>query len=206
MTVVEESPIYLVVSTIAVIVEPSADFNPNLSQDQITSVLSRPITVGQTADGQVSINSSRDQMDVHLLGNKLDVREGSGEIARAQTKIPTVLYGFLDMLSNPPITSYGVNFIVEVARDNPDQWIGSKFLNPALIKDIEPTISCSLTVLKFNREEKTLVVRFESRPDSISINFNASEQTNTLPDPDQLGKELGKQFQGLADLINRLGS
>lgn len=110
------------------------------------------------------------------------------------------------MLSNPPILSYGLNFIVEVARENPDQWIGSKLLNPALAEDIDPPISSSLTVLKFNRQPKTLAVRFESRPDSIHVNMNVSEQTDTLPDHDQLGKELGEQFQALADLINRLGS
>ena len=88
---VEGNQIDLIVSTIAVIIDPSTDFNLNLNQDQVATVLRRPITIGQGIDGQVSISSNCDQMEVHLLGNKVDVRESSGQIPGTQSKIPATL-------------------------------------------------------------------------------------------------------------------
>jgi len=154
----------------------------------------------------VAITSARDQIEVHLASNKVDVRDLSGELDQAQSKVPRILNEFLAVLSSPPVTSYGVNFILDIRIQEPDQWLANHLLDPTLSGKLGTQLSSQLVVLIFNQPPKIWTVRFESRDSSrININLNASEGVRVLPGLERLAEDMVTQLEAVHKLLTRLG-
>ncbi len=189
--------------TIAVLIEPPAQPKP-ISQKDLEQVLTRPLAIGQLADGLI-LSSQRDQTEVITSGNKINVRDLSGRKVFSDSKIPTVLNFFLAATS-PRITSYGVNFIVVVPCVEPLQWIRDNILSPQIFERTGMRLLGGAGTLKIASKSKTWNIKFEPGDgDKINLDFNASEQTQQLPDEGRLREELQEQFDAFLQLLNDLG-
>lgn len=183
----------LVLATIAVLFEPPAAA-PAITQEQIGDVLHRPINIGQTPDGRLIINSTRDQIEIQLFPNKIDVRDLSGGLDKAKEKVPEAVSKIMALVfkdAPPNIHTYGINIVVEIPVVEPNIWMGKTFLKDELSAFFGPPITSNEIAIRANEPPKTIIVKIMSRDDSrININFSASEETESLPDMERLAEEL----------------
>lgn len=196
----------LIVSTIAVLFEPSDTRQPTgITSEQLSAVIRKPLSIGQTPDGGTIISSNRDQIEIQLFPNKIDVRESSGDPQQGGRKIPRVLHEFMAIVHDAPIRSYGMNFILDVYTRDPSAWLSVNLLNQELASTLGSPVSSNVVSLIFDRPPKTLTVRFESRePDRINVNFNATEHADTLPPQEQLEVELTDLYESLQGILVKL--
>ena len=197
----------IIVSTIAVLlaIPPTGPVQVGIAQDALVGILKRPLTVSDAPGGQTIISSNRDQIEVQLFPNKLDVRDVSGKAAEGRRKIPRVLTEFLALLANPTITSVGINFIVELPQAEPTQWLGTNLLDANLATRLGSQPTCNDVALVLNEPPKVLNVRFTAQgSDRLNVNFNASEVTQELPSPERLEQDLQEQFDRLHRLVKEL--
>jgi hypothetical protein len=196
----------LLLSTIAVLYQPSDPLNPvSIGGEQLASILRQPLNVGQ-GPGLLIATSSRDQLEVHFFPNKIDVRELSGNIAQGVRKIPEILYKFLPILGQVKIQSYGINLVLETNVEKPNRWLGDKFLDRQLSSTLGASPSCDVIVLGLEGPPKERKFQFAAQPgDKLNVNFNASERTDALPSSSRLGEELSEQYLALIELLAQLG-
>ena len=188
-------------STIAVITAPPPQPR-SIDQKDLQQVLTRPLAIGQSPEGLV-VSSQRDQIEVMVGGNKINVRDLSGEPRFSESKIPPILHFFL---GSSQITSYGVNFIITVPRVEPLQWMRDNILSPQISERTQKTLMGGAGTLKIAFEHKTWNIKLEpGEGDTINVDFNASEETQQLPDNARLCQELREQFDALLRFLNDLG-
>jgi len=188
-------------STIAVITAPPAQPR-SIDQKDLQQVLTRPLAIGQSPEGLL-VSSQRDQIEVIVGGNKINVRDLSGEPRFSQSKIPPTLHFFL---GPSQINSYGVNFTIAVPRVEPLQWLRDNILSPQISERTRKTLIGGAGALKIAVEHKTWNIKLESgEGDTINVDFNASEETQQLPDNGRLRQELQEQFDALLRFLNDLG-
>lgn len=196
--------IELVLSTIAVIFKPPL-LQGDISAEQVGAILKRPITVA-SGPNLTTFSSMRDQIDVLLLPNKLDVRELSGDVKLAKSALPRILVEFMGILSNPAITSYGINFIVEVKLEDPRRWLGSSFVSPSMIETLGQPIQLPMLSLQLDHPPKAWLVRFEVLPNNVlTVNFNASESPDVLPSEDVLATNVKEQYAAFIGFLRQIG-
>ena len=196
----------LILSTIAVVLEPYDPSVPIPIGIDPERILRRPLNISQGPEGSV-ITSNRDQVEVQfLLNNKLDVREFSGDVAQAKSKIPRIMHGVLSSSSGIKIQSYGVNFLLEIDEEKPSEWLGNRLLNPDLASQFGTSLSSNLVAMLFDQPPKTWAVRFHALPgDRLNVNFNASERTSGLPSQEKLGDEIEGQYKALKKFLSEIG-
>jgi len=191
----------MIMSTIAVLIIPPAQPR-SIDQKDLQQILTRPLAIGQSPEGLL-VSSQRDQIEVIAGGNKINVRDLSGEPRFSESKIPPTLHFFL---GSSQISSYGVNFIIAVPRVEPLQWIRDNILSPQISERTQKTLIGGAGTLKVATEHKTWNVKLEpGEGDTINVDFNASEETQQLPDDDRLRQELQEQFDALLRFLNDLG-
>ena len=196
----------LILSTIAVVLDPHVPPPPiGIRGNELEAILRRPLSILQGPEGPI-ITSNRDQVEIQVFPNKFDVRESSGDVTQARSKIPRIMHGFLSISSEVKIQSYGVNFLVEINLERPREWLGNNLLHPDLASEFGTSFSSDLVTLMLDRSPKTWTVRFQAQPsDGISVNFNASEITSELPDQEELGHEIEEQYQALNGFLSQIG-
>ena len=181
---------------------------PAITPEVLGTVLHRPVGIGQSPDGTVVVNSNRDQIEVHIHRNKLDVRDLSGELEKATVKVPQVVSKMMNILfsdSTPSIQIYGVNIVIDTPMNEPDTWIGKTFLKDELVPFFGSTISSNGVSIRASEDPKTILVKIESRENSlVNINFNASERMETLPSATQFAEDLKLYHQRTLRLIESL--
>lgn len=198
---INQTNIDIIMSTIAVITAPPAQPR-SIDQKDLQQVLTRPLAVGQSPEGLL-VSSQRDQIEVIAGGNKINVRDLSGEPRFSESKIPSTLRFFL---GPSQIKSYGVNFIITVPRVEPLQWMRDNILSPQISEKTQKTLIGGAGTLKIAAEQKIWNIKLEpGEDDTINVDFNASEETQQLPDNDRLRQELQEQFDALLRLLNDLG-
>jgi hypothetical protein len=205
VTLANRSQVELILSTIAVVFQPGESPRQiDIGGEALTAILRRPLTVAQGPDILI-VTSNRDQIEVQIFPNKIDVRELSGDIAQGRSKIPRIVHEFLSILTDMRIQSYGVNFNLEINVERPREWLGNNLLNPGLAES-GTTLSSNLVSLVLERPPKVWTVRFEAQADDkLNINFNASEHTETLPNRENLDNELKAQYEALKEFLDHLG-
>ena len=199
----------LIVSTVAVLLVPRDLSIPHdINPDELTTILRKPLNISQMPGGLTIIISNRDQVEVQLFANKIDVRDSSGDVAQAGKTIPRVIRKFCDtVLTGETIITYGINFIVEFDREGPKEWLGQNLLKDSLVNKLGGSPSSNLIQVNLDRPPKTLSVSLEVRPnEKLSINFNASQPSNSLPSDGELARELQEQYEVLKDLVAKIGS
>ncbi len=195
----------LILSTITVVLEPYAPLLPTGIGIDLEGILRQPLNVSQGPQGLI-ITSSRDQVEVQLLSNKLDVRESSGDVTQAKSKVPRIMHGFLDALAEIKIRSYGVNLLLEIDEERPSEWLGNNLLHPGLASRFETSLSSNMVTLLFDQPPKTWTVQFQALPNGrLNVNFNASESTGELPSQEKLGHEIEEQYESLKDFLSQIG-
>jgi len=60
-------------------------------------------------------------------------------------------------------------------------------------------------MLKIAADPKTWNVKLEPREDKISVDFNATEDTQEVPDLAHLRQEMGEQFESMLKFLTELG-
>ena len=193
------------VVTIAVLFEPLSSA-PSLRENDLTDILKRPIGIGQTPDGMIIVSSNRDQAEIVLALNKIDVRDLSGDIAIAKTRIPQRLSAFLQLISPSSLTSFGLNFVTEIPVADAQKVVADSFLDPDLIGRAESEVRSDSVSLSFRHaSEKEWTLRFGTRGnEAVTVNFNASEAAVSLPEDDELGRQLETQYEQLVEYVKLL--
>lgn len=197
---INQTNIDIMMSTIAVITPPPPQPR-SIDQKDLQQVLTRPLAIGQSPEG-ILVSSQRDQIEVIVGGNKINVRDLSGQPRFSESKIPPILHFFL---GPSQINSYGVNFIVVVPRVEPLQWMRDNILSPQISERTQKTLIGGAGTLKIAFEHKTWNIKLEpGEDDTINVDFNASEETQQLPDDARLCQELQEQFDALLRFLNAL--
>ena len=192
-----------VASTVAVIFEPQPQASLSLNGEALARVMHLP-TPNYAPDGSLVINSRRDQVEVALSPNKVDVRDvGLG--TDNNEKIPRILHGVWALLRPEGLRSFGINFVVSVPRENPGGWIAQTFLSQRLWEIIQLPYNSDAVRISYQRPDKRITIRFESGPDStVIINFNASQEITDLPEREILEKDIAAQRAVLVSLLEAL--
>ena len=198
-------PLDLVVSTVAVIFESPLQPPASISSQDVGEFLRLP-SLGYSPDGSLAINSHRDQIEVLLSANKLDVRNVSGEHDKGVERVPAAVHGMCELFSTSAPKSFGVNFIVSVEQSEPRSWMAETFLRGDLASVLEDSPGSDMLSFVYVRGVKTITVRFDVRPGfGINVNYNASEEISALPGREELGSDLDAQKANLDDLLRALG-
>lgn len=210
--VAENKQITLILTSIAVLFE-LPDSPPTIKGQDLEGALAGPLNISQAPGGAVVISSTRDQIEVHVSGNKVDIRELSGKPEQAQAAIPKLVSTMLSILNSPTVSTYGVNFITEFDMPDPEVWIGEKFLRGGLspLFDFAPKppatdrAKSNAVAIRIENPPKDFLVKVESRANArININLNASEHVAILPSADQLAIELKQYYGSTIALIESL--
>jgi len=188
-------------STIAVLAEPPQQ--SAISQQEFEQILTPPLTIGQSPLGLL-VSSPKDQIEVVAGGIKTNVRDLSGRKTFSKNKIPAILHFLIDRFKLQ-VTSYGVNFVINVPCIEPVKWIGDNIISTQVSQKTGKTLIGGIATVKIEAEQKTWNIKFEpSGNKMIKVDFNASEETQQLPDRQRLREELQEQFQALLEFLNAL--
>lgn len=199
---VERASVEIVMSTIAVFGSPSQP-PATLEQKNLERVLTRPLTISQSGP-RLIITSQRDQIDVVVVGNLLNVRDLSGRSEFSESKVPAVLDFFLK-LSTPRLTSYDLNFVIAVPRSQPELWIRDNILASQISVKTKKTLLGGSAMMKIAADPKTWNISLEPGEDKVNVDFSASEDTQELPDLARLRQQMGEQFESMFKFLTELG-
>ena len=196
----------LIMSTVAVVLMPNAPLPQiGIRPSGLETILKRPLSISQSPEGPI-VTSNRDQVEVQLFPNKIDVRESSGDVTQAKSKVPRIMHGFLGILPGISIQSYGVNFISEIKVESPLEWLGNSLINPSLACKLGSSLSSKSVTLLLDRPPKAWTVQLEALPDDrLGVNFNASESTVALPNREKLASEIEQQYEELNEFLAQIG-
>ncbi|MFC2073059.1 hypothetical protein ACFLUU_10285 [Chloroflexota bacterium] len=198
---VDPKKIDLSMATIAIITVPPQQ--SGINQQELEKILTPPFTIGQSLEG-VLVSSQKDQIQVITGGIKTNVQDLSGRKGFSRNKIPSVLHFFVDRLKLK-VTTYGVNFIINVPCMEPVKWIGDNIISSQVSKKTKKTLIGGTATVQIAAGQKTWNIKFESRGDKgINVDFNATENAQQLPNQKRLCEELQEQFQALLELLNAL--
>ena len=194
----------LLASTVALVFQPPLQPPVSISGQEMAKFLHMP-SPGYSPDGSVAINSHRDQIEVFVSANKLDVRNLSGNFEKGYEKVPEVLHGMYNLLGADSPTSVGINFVLSVPKEEPQAWIGQSFLSEDIASIFKGSLASDMISVIYERDNKVITVRFEARPDSaITVNFNASQDVTALPGQEQIAADIATQRGILNELLEGL--
>ena len=192
----------ITISTIAVVTKTPQQAL-TIDPKELEQILTRPLSVAQSPIALV-VSSQRDQLEATLSGNKTNIRDLSGRKTFLQSKIPTVLNFFIQKFALQ-IISYGVNFVVSVPCAQPAQWIANNLISSRVSEKTGKTPVGGVCVVSVGSGHKTWNIKFEPIDDTtLNVDFNASEETQQLPDVKAMLDELQEQFDGLLTFLNDL--
>ena len=179
----ELPPVDLMFSTVAVVFEPTPDLPVfRITDEVLTNILQHPLNIGNSPGGQIVIGSPRDNIEIQLAPNKIDVRNVSGDNVTGEESIPHILHGFLQILDNPALVSYGINFVVELPVAAPAHWIANQLAHPQMQEYFGDNLASNRMHLQFQDGQKDVTLQIGVRGDGhINMNFNASENISVLP-------------------------
>jgi len=197
----DQVKIKVVMSTIAILT--ASPQQSGIDQKELEQVLTPPLTIGQSPQG-LFVSSQKDQAQVIAGGNKTEVQDLSGRKTFSKSKTPTILNFFVQRFALQ-VTSYGVNFVIKVPCMEPEKWIANNLLSTHVSQKTEKMLLGGTATLKIASGQKIWNIKFESSGDkTIDVNFNASEETQQLPNQKRLREELQEQFQDLLKFLNAL--
>jgi len=198
---VDQAKIKISMTTIAILTAPPQPYT--IDQQELQKLLTPPLTIGQSPEGLL-VSSQKDQIQVIAGGIKTNVRDLSGRKTFSRNKIPAILEFFIRRFKLK-VTSYGVNFIINVPCMEPVKWIGDNIISTQISQKTGKTLIGGMATVKMAAGQKTWNIKFEpSGNKMISVDFNASEETPQLPDRQRLREELQEQFQALLGFLNDL--
>ncbi len=191
-------------TSIAVVHEPvPQSLVGNLTGQSLTTVLKQPLNLGVSVTGELTVVSTRDQMELYLSPNKIDVRDISGEPDQRGEKIAEVAHALLLLLDNPSLQSIGTNFIATVSVPDSAKWLASHLSLSDFENEMEEQLSSNQINLVFQRTADNVVtIQLHSQSDDeLYINFNASDQRSDLPSVSELANGVRTQYAFLERVL-----
>ncbi|MBA7667343.1 hypothetical protein ES703_75430 [subsurface metagenome] len=198
---VDQAKIDLSMTTIAILTAPPQQ--TAIDQKELEQILTPPLTIGQSSQGLL-VSSQKDQIQVLAGGIKTNVRDLRGRRRFSTSKIPAILSYFIKRF-NLQVTSYGVNFVINLPCVEPAKWIGDNILSTQISQKTGQVLLGGIVTVKMEAGQKTWNIKFEPSSDKmINVDFNASEDTTQLPNQKRLREELQEQFDALLGFLNKL--
>ena len=174
-----------------------------ISQQELEQILTPPLIIGQSPEGML-ISSQKNQIQVIVGGIKTNVRDLSDRKTFSKSKIPAILDFFVKRFTLQ-VTSYGINFVINVPCIEPAKWIGDNILSTQVSQKTGETLIGGTATIKIASGQKTWNIKFEPKGDKvINVDFNASEDTQQLPNQKRLREELHEQFHALLKFLDKL--
>ena len=188
-------------TTIAILTAPPQI--SGINQQELEQILTPPLTIGQSDEGML-VSSQKDQIQVIAGGIKTNVRDLSGRKTFSRSKIPVILHFFINRFKLQ-VTSYGVNFVINVPCIEPVKWIGDNIISTQVSQKTGKTLIGGIATVKIEAEQKTWNINFKpSGNKMIKVDFNASEETQQLPNQQRLREELQEQYHALLGFLDAL--
>ena len=202
MTVVMTLPELEKVNT-AIVVLSAVETKINLNAQEVAAVIHDPAAsvIGQDAAGQpshIEITSMRDQVIITISGGKVQFQDKS-EKTPGSSRLPTIVYGFLDLLQKQGLTryrAYGINF--DVAFDakgdqSASEVIAEKYVNKdALSQKGQINVRGAGLQLWFNHVDAVCDLKVEPRLGKMDaprfyahINYHFELPDETMPPIDE---------------------
>jgi len=198
---VDKVKIDVTMATIAVIT--ALPDQSTISQQEFEQILTPPLTIGQGSEGLL-VSSQRDQIQVITGGNRTNVRDLSGRKTFSKNKIPAILHFFIDRF-HLQVTAYGINFVINVPCIEPVKWISDNIISTQVSQKTGKTLIGGIATVKVEAGQKIWNIKFEPSGDKmIKVDFNASEETQQLPNRQKLREELQEQYYALLEFIDDL--
>ncbi len=198
---VDEAKIKISMATIAIVTVPAQQ--GGVSQQELEQILTPPLTIGQSPEGLL-VSSQKDQIQVITGGIKTNVRDLTGRKKFSRSKIPAILNFFVQRFALQ-VNSYGVNFIITVPCIESGKWIGDNIISTQVSQKTGKTLMGGAAAIKTAVGQKTWNIKFEPRDDKVvNVDFNASEDTQQLPNQKRLREELQEQFDALLSFLDDL--
>ena len=200
----------IVMTNIVILIGPREQEAAPLNQERLNQILHPPLSIGQTIDGGLVISSPRDQIEVILVQNQLNVRDISGKTP-SERPLTSKVVSELFLSINSPITAYGLNYELTFKSANgvtPSNWIASTFGN---VKNIQKH-----TNLQVDYRAVTLQVHHESKlwnlsigaasEERIRVELNAHASTSAFPSEKELVQEFADEYKKLLPFVESLNS
>lgn len=198
---VDPKKIDISMATIAIIT--ALPQQSGINQQELEQILTPPLTIGQSPEGLL-VSSQKDQIQVIAGGTKTNVRDLSGHKGFSRSKIPTILSFFVTRFELQ-VTSYGVNFIINVPCIEPEKWVCDNILSSQVSQKTGETLIGGSATIKVASGQKIWNIKFEPKGDKvINVDFNASEDAQQLPGQKRLREELQEQFQAMLEFLDAL--
>ena len=198
---VDTKKVDLSMATIAIVTAPPEQ--SGINQQELEQILTPPLMIGQSPEGLL-VSSQKDQIQVITGGIKTNVRDLSGRRTFSRNKIPAILHFFIDRLKLK-VTSYGVNFIINVPCIESIKWIGDNIISNQVSQKTGKTLIGGMATVKMASGQKTWNIKFEpSSGKMVQVDFNASEETQQLPNQPRLREELQEQYHALLGILDAL--
>ena len=176
-----------------------------ISEEILKDLLKPPLNVIDDPMRGLLINSTRDQIEATLTTGKVDVRDLSGDLCHASNRIPAIVHGFMGCLGDYAMVSFGINFIVNLARSDSKEILRRLSLSPEIIERLGRGVSSNSMNLVIERQPKVITLKFDlSSATEVNLNFNASEDAATLPREDYLRDEIKAQYTQLLSILGLL--
>ena len=198
---VDQAKIDISMTTIAIIT--ALPQQSAIAQQEMEQILTPPLIIGQSPEGLL-VSSQKDRIQVIAGGIKTNVRDLSGRKTFSRNNIPAILNFFIQRFALQ-VTSYGVNFVINVPCIEPVKWIGDNILSTQVSQKTGKTLIGGAATIKIASGQKTWNIKFEPSGDKmIKVDFNASEKTQQLPDQQRLREELQEQYHALLGFLDAL--
>ena len=176
-----------------------------ISEKTLQGLLKPPLNIVDDPMRGLLINSTRDQIEVTLTTGKVDVRDLSGDLNHASNRISAVVHEFMDCLSDYELVSYGINFIVKFTGADSKEILLRQMLSPEIVERLGRGVSSNSINLVLEGQPKVLTLKFDLRSNTdVNINFNASENTATLPRAADLTGDIQAQYNQLLGILGQL--
>ena len=201
---VDRNSVYLTMSNIAVLTE-IPDQPVSIDQNTFGHMLTPPLNIGQTIGGQLVISSPRDQLEVVLVGNRIEVRDLSGKTEFSERKIPKLVGDLLQFIT-APVKGYGINFHLTIKHDNAAQWLVDLIFSHEIKERTGKSLVGGSATLRMEHKSKMWQITLQPRSVSeLQVDFNAHENTQQLPQEEHLQGEMAEQFDALLETLTDLG-
>lgn len=198
----------VMLSTIAVLFTPP-DHPVTVSRQQAEEVMRPPLTIAKSLIGPDLIVSQREQVEIQLAVNKVDVRDVSGNQDFSDSRVPELLTWILGIIEPSEFISFGVNFIVQIDPVAVDEWSIPHLAHPNLtsfgeslgisVSRVDSTLRCEVPPKQWN-------IKFEMKPenDAVMVDLNAHEKISNMPSTTDLLSEMTDQFAKLSQFLDKL--
>lgn len=182
---------------------------PRMTTKDVEQLMNAPVDVSQTIGG-VIFSSPRIQLEISIIGNKLQVKDVSGKKPTKSSKVTNILCKMHNLLK-APITAYGLNYQLTYSLDSqllPGSWIADKLLRRDRILELTDQdvsfATVSLHILTGDRMWNLGIAPDGNiKSDKLIINLNSHKESPQMPSKVILSQEYVDEFKKLESFMQK---